>query len=366
MTEAAASNATETLPVGAVKNKPGVTVVTAANFDAFADQALGVKPAQVEEGSDADNDPEAEGAAELAKLETEKATRKAKADAEANAPKEGDVDGSNVYFKGKWVDKHNFNYRLHLKAEEHRKEAQAKVDAAAKEAKDAREALAKAKQEAEELKAKYEPPKSETLGAKPARGQFATDADYETALIDWSATKTRQEDAAKASEAAVKAENDRVVKAWSENLAKFKAETPDFDEKLAANKDLPVSDQLQAEILRSEYGPQIFYHLLDNPDIARELQAMKVAQMIKKIGRLEEKFAVGVLKDNDVSRETVPAKEKTAAGLAEISKAKAPISPLKGGNSIPQQTSEAIAKIADPTERHRRFVEARRAGKIGN
>src|SRR5204863_5662768 len=98
MTEAVAE--VETQPIGSVEGRPGVTVVTQENFNAYVDQQLGVKP---------EPDPEVVAAEELKEIETKQAEVKAA----ETAPKEGDTDGSKVFFNGRWVPKHDFGYRVH-------------------------------------------------------------------------------------------------------------------------------------------------------------------------------------------------------------------------------------------------------------
>lgn len=350
-------------PIGAVKDKPGVTLVTMDNFNQYVDQELGT-PAAVE-GTDADNDPEADAAKEAEALETQrKAALKAEADAE-NAPREGDIDGSNVFFRGKWVDKHNFNYRVHLKTLEAEKIAAEKVAKAEADAKVSRETAEKAAKEAADLKAKYEPPKPTTLGPKPVRGQYATDADFEAAIIDWAVTDARQKDAKAQAEATAKAENERVVKAWTDRLDAFKAQTPEFDAKLAASS-VTASQELQAAIIESEAGPQIFYHLIENPDVAEKIGKMTIPQMLKAVGRLEVELG-GLIGGAEKPQTKSAAVGAIAAKpkVAEISKTQAPINPLKVTNSLPVVSSASIAAIADPTARHEAFRAARKAGKYG-
>jgi hypothetical protein len=350
------------LPIGAVKDKPGVILVTTENFGAYADQELGITRA--EDGDDADNDPEAEAAKEAETLEAQRKAALAKETEKENAPREGDVNGAEVFFEGRWVNKHNFKYRVHLKSEETRKELQKAIDKAAEDAKVSREAAEAAKTEAAALKAKYEPPKSEKLGPKPLPQQFADVAEYGAALESWTADKTRADDAEKQAQVSAKAEADRTVKAWNDRLAAFKAETPDFDEKLKETK-VTASEQLQQAIIESEAGPQIFYHLLDNPDEAEAIGKMTVAQMLRAVGRLEVTLGGGI-GGTDGAKQTkaAPVAAVTKKPVIEVSKASAPIIPLKGAHALPTVSSAAIAAIADPTARHAAFVAARKAKKF--
>src|SRR5258708_7672275 len=174
-------------PVGSIEGKPGVTVITQENFKEYVDEKLGVKPAE-----EVNEDPEAIAAAEAARIEEEK---KAKGTA-AKAPKEGDIDGSKVFFKGKWVGKQDFGYRLHIQTEAKAKEADTKIATAEAKAKTEREAREAAERREADLKAKYEPPKGE-LGPEPQAKDFTEIAEYSKALKEWQGEKNIPEDGQK-------------------------------------------------------------------------------------------------------------------------------------------------------------------------
>lgn len=325
------------LPIGAIEGRPGVTVVTQENMNAYIEQELG--PVN-REGMD----PEAEAAAEFEKIEQEKEAASAK----AAEPKEGETDGNKVYFKGKWVGKHDFNYRLHLKTEEAKAESQGKIDAAAAEAKalrEEREAIAK---ERDALKAKYEPPKSDVLGPEPQMDQFTSVPDFLKARDEWVADKTRKEDAAKAAGERQAKEAEAVAKSWQERQAAFMKETPDYAETIEASA-VKVSDQVQQAIIESEVGPQILHHLAKNPEIAEKWADLTVARVLREFGKLEASLTKS------------ESKETPKTTIAEISKAPAPITPLKGANPGSGLKMDAAGNW---TGTYEEFKAAVNAGKI--
>ena len=303
---------TVTLPIGAVEGQPGVTVVSQENFQDYVTQELDAKPAEE------NDDPEVAAAAELAKIEEGKAAEKAAED----APKEGDTDGSKVFFKGKWKDKSDFGYRQHVKEQEVRKELQADIDKSAAEAKTAREEAAKAAKERDELKAKYEPPKSTELGPEPKMGDYTDTADYLAARDTWVADKTRKEDAAKAEGERQAQERTDTLKRWNERQDAVKTKIPDYEAKINASP-VQVSDQMRDAIIESEVGPEILARFADNPAIAAEMGKMTVAKMLKEFGKLEVTLG-GTAKPDT--------KSAVKAQVVEISRAPAPITPLKGAN----------------------------------
>lgn len=296
----------ESRPVGEVEGKPGRIVVTQENFKDYVDEKL-PKPAEEEENPD----PEAVAAAEHAKAEAEK-----------NAPKEGDTDGSKVYFKGKWVNKHDFSYRLHVQTEAKTKEAEAKVTAAEAKIKEQTEAREAAEKREAELKARYEPPKGD-LGPEPDPAQFTDVKEYSKAIKEWQAEKTEREFSERQTKEFQATEKARVEKSWNDRQAAAKTAIPDYAEKIAGS-DVKISDQLRDAIIESEVGPEILYHLATNKDVADALGKLTVGRMLREIGKLEAQLG---------GQAKPAAKSEPAVEPVEVSQAPAPITPLRGVNA---------------------------------
>lgn len=292
----------------APKIKPGVTVVTGENFDAYVAEKLPPKLAPVVEEKDT---PEAKAKAELAEID---AARKAKESKETKPPKqeesEEEIDHPD---KDK---KKGINERF-SKITTDRKNAEAKAERETKSAAEARARADKAEQEAQALRAKYEPAKTDELGPEPLPAQFTDINEYSKALKDWTAEKTRSDDNKKRVEERNKQEQEAVVKAWKERQDAFKAETPDY-EKVISESAVKVSDQVRDAILDSDVGPKLLYHMAQNPDVAEKIGKMSVPKALKEIGKLEAFFSAPP-KDEKTEKQTI----------AEISKAPAPITPIK-------------------------------------
>lgn len=316
-----------------VKNRPDIISVDNANFNEWADRKLGLIPT-----------PEEAAAAELVKVEAEKAARLAaeKADKEADEAgteppaeivppdlpvdaKEGDRVGSRVYFKGKWVHKNNQNYRFHVKT--------AEAESARNEAKAERERAAAATARVEALTAKYEPPKSNVEEPEPQIAQFANMQDFLKSHTDWAGDKARREDSQKAAQERIAKQQEDATNGWN---ARWKAATeniPDFSEVIDASP-LRISDELRDATFESEFGPQIRYHLAKNVDYAEKIGKMTVAGMLKELGKLEDKMAAGTISYGSAAKpqsKSQDAPRAVAAPVAEISKAHPPITPLNGG-----------------------------------
>src|ERR1017187_9041994 len=286
-------------------SRPDITVVTSENMDAYVNEQLGIPPA---------DDPEAVAAKELAELETKQAeAAEAKKIEEEPAHDLGDQVPEEK--KGK------LNKRF-SELTQARKDAEAKAAKEADDAKAAKEEAAAARREAAELKAKYEPAKSAEIGPEPQPAQFNDVGEYAKALKDWAADNAiRERAAAEAQEQAIKA-NEAVILNWKERQTAIKAEIPDYEAVISAST-LTVSDQMKEAIIESDVGPAILYHLATHPEENAAIAALTVGQMLKRIGRLEV----------SLSKAAETAETKPTTPIAHVSKAPAPITPLRGASS---------------------------------
>ncbi len=340
MTEAAAvveavEHDTSQTPVG-IKPRGDVIVVDNSNFKDYVDSKL---PAPVEDVAE----PAADTPEEKAKAELKDVQKQIDAN---NAPKDGDVNAEgDMFLHGKWHDKRSFTYRLHVQTQEKTKEADAKIADAESKAKTAKEALEKAEREASELRMKYEPPKTDEVGPEPQPEQFSSVAEYTKAIKDWTADVTRKEDRANQAREASS-------KAWNERIALAKKDIPDYAEKIAASE-VKVSDHLRDAIVESEIGPRILYHLAENPDVAADLGKMTITKMLREVGKLEATLG-------STEKPTPKSEEKTTP-LAEVSKAPAPITPLKGASAPVSNGLDNQGQFHGSFEEYKKF---RAAGKI--
>lgn len=279
------------------------TVVTQENMNEWVNEQMGRKPAVETGGNGEDTLPGAAAADAPAKVEE---------------PKEGDTQGAKVFFRGKWVPKHDFDYRLHVKTEEKTKaEQDARQDAETK-LKAERTRADNATREATELRAKYEPPKPDELGPEPRVEQFANPAEWGKALKEWQADATRREEGAKVRQA------ERTA-TWNKAMEAARKEIADFDAVINEGAAILLSKPVTEAVTDTDAGPRILHHLAKNPDVADALNKMPVGRMLREIGKLEASFAKGAEKPPAVE---LPA--KPAATVAEVSRAPAPITPIRG------------------------------------
>lgn len=253
------------------------------------------------------------------------------------------------------VAKQKLNLRF-SELTEKRKLAEADAAKARDEAQAARERAELAERQAAELRTKYEQPKVEGPGAKPERVQFVSDEEHEKALVDWAGEKAVHE----------RDQRDRAAKMeqqWTERQAAVRAEIPDYDAAIAASANLMVSNEVRDAIVSSEQGPKILHYLATNPAFVTELARDGVNSALRKIGRLEAKFEGAKPASAEPARTEVKTEAaKPAAAATEISRAPAPITPLKtvsdgtGGTQVDSK-GNFVGTYAD-------WKAARKAGKI--
>lgn len=170
--------------------------------------------------------------------------------------------------------------------------------------------------------------------------------EYAEKLAIWAGKQALVErDAKEQKDKAEQAQN-KVVNEWAERLNTFKKDIPDFDD-MVNSSDIAVSDQIRDAILESDVGPQVLYHLATNTDEAKNLQNMPLASALRYIGRLEAKY------------ETAPT-EKVVKEVS-VSKAPAPISPIRSGKTVPEAKLDSNGEFTGTFEEFKKF---RQAGKI--
>ena len=192
-------------------------------------------------------------------------------------------------------------------------------EAARQEAERERQARIDLENKIKELESKLSPPAPQEpteADPKPKPEQFSDMFEYAEALAEWTADKKIQEQ--KVKEAAQKAEQERqkLLDTWSTRVQDFRAKTPDFDD-MVGSADVVVSNEVRDAIFESDVGPQILYHLAENPDVAKKIQGMTPIGALRMIGKLEAKFEEPA--QPQTQRETT----------VKTSKAPPPISPIK-------------------------------------
>ena len=180
-------------------------------------------------------------------------------------------------------------------------------DEAKQEAMREREARVSLEQRLAEMERK-QAPKGE---AEPDPSQFTDMFEYAKALTDYKVDQRLGEEKQKAVQAKVQAEKEQVLNTWSERVTQAKASIPNF-EQVVKSADMTVINEVRDSIFESDVGPQLLYHLADNPEFVEKLQGMTPAAQLRQIGKLEAMF-----------------EKQDSKPVVQRSRASAPITPIR-------------------------------------
>ena len=303
-----------------------ITVVTSETLEQYIDEQMGI----------VNPTPEEVAAIELEKIEAEKAAKKSSEEDVTHDIPEVPKDK-----KGKLNERFS-------ELTSARKAAEEKANKLAEEIQAERQAREESAKEAAELRAKYEPPKKDELGPEPLPAQFNDVNEYAKALKEWTSDKVRHEDRIQQAETQAKKVWEETAKNWKTRQDAAKVKLPDYQQVIEASSSMMISDQVRDAILESEVGPEIQYHLVKNPDLVKDIAKMSISKALKEIVKIE--LSLG---------EEHVAKAKTP--IAEISKAPAPITPIKGGSL---STDNKVNSDGEFMGTYEEWKSLRKAGKI--
>jgi hypothetical protein len=164
--------------------------------------------------------------------------------------------------------------------------------------------------------------------AEPTPDQFEDYGDYVKALTKWTAKASATDQAATDATAAHDEAANTRGQIWGARVEATKATLPDWDN-VAGKSETPLREDIALAMMEAERGPELLYHLAQNPDVAAQLNDMSPARAAMELGRIEAKL------------EGPKAPPPKAA-----SKAPAPIDPVKPGSSA----TKSLADIDDMEE----------------
>ena len=183
---------------------------------------------------------------------------------------------------------------------------------------------------------------------KPQPHQFNDAFEYAEALAEWSTEQALINRDKQEAERRAQEERNKVLDGWNKRLNEAKADLPDFDD-MVASSDVVVNDHIRDAILESDVGPQILYHLAENPDLADKLNSGSPISALRQIGRLEAQF----------ERKEAPVAESKPS--VARSKAPAPINPIKTGSGVVDVGVDSNGEFHGTYQQWR---EARKNGKV--
>lgn len=157
-----------------------------------------------------------------------------------------------------------------------------------------------------------EPTPQPTQG-KPSLDQFESYEAYTEALTDWKVGEALRAQERQMQERTVQTEAQRRQEEFQSRVSAFSAEVEDFHQ-VAMNPSLPVSDAMAEAIQSSDIGPQLLYHLGQNPQEAARIAGLPPYLAAMELGRLS-------------ARLTAPQPRRNPS-------APAPVKPLGGGEGL--------------------------------
>lgn len=252
------------------------------------------------------------------------ATTEVKADAQVSTA--GDVDGventgveatteNNDSAEGKKPRKGGFQRKI-------QREAEAR-ELAERERDYWREQALKTASQAPEKKAEIAPDNP------PKLEDFESYDDYVVARAEYAAEKKllarEAEKEQKQRHESLRAEKTRLSQEYNQRVEKALEKYPDFRE-VIEDSEAPFNEAMRDAVMESEYGPDIAYYLAQNPKKAEAMLKMGVTALNREIGRLE----VMLQKQREVAQST---EEQEELPSRKVTKAPAPISPVKSGSS---------------------------------
>ena len=207
-----------------------------------------------------------------------------------------------------------------------------------------------------ELRAKAEPARAaepEKLEA-PQRAAFATEDEYQDARVDYRVKLAREADRKAEAEARAQAEGQRVVSTYAERLKAAKAEIKDYDARIEPLKDLMIPPYIRDSIFESEVGPMLPLYFADHPAEARRIIGLSPTAALRELGKIEAMI--------ETEAAPAPKAEPKAEPVAQVSKAPAPISPLRAVNAA--EDAPKIDAAGKFTGTYAEYKALRKAGKI--
>lgn len=279
--------------------------------------------------------PEAKAEPEV-KADTEAKPAEVEAKTEAQ-PSEGDRKDSG---------KKSISDRMRFLVEQRKSEATKRQEAEAKTA-----ALLREKEELEaRLKRLEANPDPIETAPRPKRDAFGTQEEYEDAVADWRADQKIAERERKAAEARALAEKQAIDAAWNRRMQAAMKEFDDYKDVVGGSK-ISLPEHLYVALQESEYGPHLAYYFAKHPEEAERFTAMRPTTALRQLGRLED----ALFSEQPEEPEAQPAKKEAQKPAVEVSKAPAPVKPVRestAANPGPALTFEEYRARRQQQGRH--------------
>ena len=119
------------------------------------------------------------------------------------------------------------------------------------------------------------------------REEFASEAEWIEHLTDQKIQKYQAEQQIKYTEDKIQSTSSQsMAQSWNESVQAYAEELPDFAE-VVGGVDIPMSQETLQEIVESDMGPKLAYHLAKNPEEAHYLDTLGPQARTRFLTRLE-------------------------------------------------------------------------------
>lgn len=170
---------------------------------------------------------------------------------------------------------------------------------------------------------KSEPTKTEE---KPKVDQFQSYEDYLEALADYKAeqkfTEREKKREQESQQERAKREFDEVRSTFAERVEQAAEKYEDFEE-VAFSENVPISEAMSMAIMSSELGPDLLYHLGQNPKESARIARLPPIAAVRELGKLEAKLSETPTKRASKAPEPI----KPVGNRAEVEKDPSDMSP---------------------------------------
>ena len=155
----------------------------------------------------------------------------------------------------------------------------------------------------------------------PQADDYATNADFQAALVEFKVEQKLRERDEKARVAEIKSASEKQSQTFADKLTEFAKSKDDYQEALDDVKHIPLNRFFEDQIKTSDLGPELVYQLAKHPSDYERMSKLQPVELLRALGKFEARFE----KSDETS-------DKTKTEIKK-SKAPAPINPVKAKGS---------------------------------
>jgi hypothetical protein len=182
---------------------------------------------------------------------------------------------------------------------------------------------------------------------EPLKKDFKDPDEWVKAHGKWAAREVAREAAVKAEQDAADSYTQEVFDAHLARTQGFRAEHPDFDEKVDASTTV-FSESLAIAIVEAENGPAVTYYLAEHPEELEKISKLSKAKQMMEIGRLSASLSPSTeSKDRTTTTQTRP---RTPTPITPVRSTKT----ASSATNLSEMDTDTFIKRRDEQEREAR------------